>query len=934
MSRLFILNGARRGEQIDLPSGSFTVGTDESAAHLILADPEVASIHCRIAAIKGGGFGIQDLGSPAGTFVNGKRIATARLATGDRIRIGGIELSFGTEAAAAGAPAAAAPEPAPKPSATEKPATAIPGTERPAARSSGGDGDLSGQVIGGYRLESILGRGGMGIVYRATQVSLHRTVALKVLSPRLAHNPKFVTQFLTEARAAAQLHHPNVVTIFDVASESDLHYYSMEVFEGGSVEGLLKREKKLPVDRALSIARDAARALEFAESKKLLHRDVKPDNLMLTAQGVAKLADLGLAATTAQAEGGAEKQQIFGTPHFVSPEQARGGPVDHRSDLYSLGATIFRIITGRTPFTGASVSEILEAARTQEAPALRSLEPQVPEAVEQLVARLLKKSPSERPANATEVIAAIDAVLAPPAASSKKLVAGLGAVAIVAAGVAGWVLMQPKEQATTQPIVIKDTTETDRERAEREKAERELEDQKAENAFMQVKVLQGLGALELATKFEEVAKTYSSTSVAARARAEAQRLREEDKAKVAAAAAKAARSSAFMQQFDEGLRSRLSSGKFAEALTLAPTVEGYADAQENAEARAAIEAVPSRVSAGALVAAKEKLQTANTLLAANKIAEARAAASEVDALLKPLLAPGALAPEFAAPLAPLAKGAEQCLLSIREAETRAAKVAALAGHQSVRAILDGALEQMRQGRYSEAKSALESAPADATEADRGVLASLAAQAGAAAQLVDRLTQASQAKQLGADPMTDPTSGRSLKIVSIDASGVKLDAKPTPVALTWERLGASGFVALGMRILERTPAGTAQLAQAALASVSAFEATKLRSHQKSLRLDAPAFEKPPAVQLDSLADALALLPSAADGATPEVEAARARLTAEMDALNLWHRGLSSLAAGKFLDAESALGQLQKLTGTLSLALASDGSSAMPSAPAPR
>ena len=214
----------------------------------------------------------------------------------------------------------------------------------------------------------------MGTVYRATQNSLHRTVALKVLSPQLAHDPEFVELFLKEARAAAQLHHPNVVTIFDVGSAGNTHYFSMEVFDGGSVEQWLRREKRLPVDRALTMTRDAAKALEFAESKHILHRDVKPDDLMVTAQGVVKLADLGIAARR-----GEETTGRFGTPHFVAPECIKGASADHRSDLYSLGATLFRMLTGRTPFQGANVGEILDAVQRTEAPRLREIDPNIPE---------------------------------------------------------------------------------------------------------------------------------------------------------------------------------------------------------------------------------------------------------------------------------------------------------------------------------------------------------------------------------------------------------------------------------------------------------------------------------------------------------------------------------------------------------------------------
>src|SRR6185436_5290982 len=236
---------------------------------------------------------------------------------------------------------------------------------------------------------------GMGTVYRAIQISLDREVAFKVLSPDLVKDKAFVEQFFREARAAGQLNHPHIVSVYDVGQIGDTYYYSMEFVRGGSLEDRLREEGKLPVPEVLRIALEATMALEYAESHHIVHRDIKPDNLMLAEDGRVRVADLGLALSL-KSSADHKGQPILGTPHFISPEQALRREVDIRSDLYSLGATMYRMLAGQTVFTGTSAEEIIKKAVREEPQPLRKLNPEVPEKVAVLVHRLLEKDPADR----------------------------------------------------------------------------------------------------------------------------------------------------------------------------------------------------------------------------------------------------------------------------------------------------------------------------------------------------------------------------------------------------------------------------------------------------------------------------------------------------------------------------------------------------------
>lgn len=326
---------------------------------------------------------------------------------------------------------------------------------------------LVGRTLGSFRVVARLGSGAVGVVYRAIQSGLEREVALKVLNPKAA-TPLAVASFKREAVAAGRLSHPNLVQVFDIGNDQGLHFYAMELVPGGNLETRLEEHGPLPWQEALHFALDCAEALAFAQAHHLVHRDVKPENLMLTKDGRAKLADLGMAAT----RGMLEQESAGGTPHFMAPECVGEGAVDHRADLYSLGCTLYRLLTARTPFEGATVKDILRAHRDQPAPPVRAHAPGTPAEVEAFVARLMAKRPEDRPADAPAVAQALAAMLEPK--RSRLPMVLLGVAAAAAAGVAIWFAMRPDpEPAEPERVIVEvDRDETPEERVQREAMER------------------------------------------------------------------------------------------------------------------------------------------------------------------------------------------------------------------------------------------------------------------------------------------------------------------------------------------------------------------------------------------------------------------------------------------------------------------------------
>jgi hypothetical protein len=289
-------------------------------------------------------------------------------------------------------------------------------------------------MLGGYRILRELGRGAMGAVYLARQVSLDRNVALKVIQSRLASNPTFIARFTREAYAAAQLSHPNVVQIYDLGCEGNTYFFSMEFVEGESLGALVDRSGKLDGETAVRYILQAARGLKFAHDQGLVHRDIKPDNLLLSKHGVVKLADLGLvkavgrdeppdpstppgpldkAGSLGQARADITEANVaMGTPAYMAPEQAENASgVDHRADIYSLGCTMYVLLTGQPPFQGTSALEVITKHKSEPITRPEAVVREVPKGLSEINMKMVAKRPDERYSDLGQAIQEMESYL-------------------------------------------------------------------------------------------------------------------------------------------------------------------------------------------------------------------------------------------------------------------------------------------------------------------------------------------------------------------------------------------------------------------------------------------------------------------------------------------------------------------------------------------
>lgn len=250
-------------------------------------------------------------------------------------------------------------------------------------------------VISDFIILEELGRGGMGVVYLAHQISLDRAVALKILAEQYARNSEFIVGFFKEARAAAKLNHPHIVQAYAVGEDNGIFFFAMENIDGQTLKQILKDRRRLPVNEALLIMQQISEALAYAwQEAKIIHCDIKPDNIMLTRNGRAKLADLGLARVAGDFD--STSDEVMGTPQYISPEQLTGAPLDGRSDIYSLGATFFHTITGRFAFEGKTATEIARKHLQEELISPKELVPDIPDVVCDIIMKMMAKNPDER----------------------------------------------------------------------------------------------------------------------------------------------------------------------------------------------------------------------------------------------------------------------------------------------------------------------------------------------------------------------------------------------------------------------------------------------------------------------------------------------------------------------------------------------------------
>jgi serine/threonine-protein kinase len=268
--------------------------------------------------------------------------------------------------------------------------------------------------IHGYKILTKIGQGAMGSIYKALQISMDRIVAIKCLAPKYSQNDKFRERFLREARAVARLNHPNIIQGIDVGDSNGVHYFAMEYIDGPTVGELLKRGGALDEKRALNIVTQIARALQHAFNHGIIHRDIKPDNIMLTREGVAKLCDLGLAKLPTKDDGdasGTRPGASMGTPYYIAPEQARGEQnVDTRADIYSLGSSFYHMVAGEVPFVGQSAADVISKHLTEPVTPPRVKNPLVSGAVDWVIVKMMQKTREDRYQTPTELVRDLEAI--------------------------------------------------------------------------------------------------------------------------------------------------------------------------------------------------------------------------------------------------------------------------------------------------------------------------------------------------------------------------------------------------------------------------------------------------------------------------------------------------------------------------------------------
>lgn len=269
---------------------------------------------------------------------------------------------------------------------------------------------MSSKILAGrYELFEKIGEGGMSVVYKAKDRLLNRYVAIKVLKPEFIKDQKFIESFRRESQAAASLSHPNIVNIYDVGQEGNIHYIVMELVEGDTLSDLIRESGPLPYQKVIELTKQIASALSAAHKHQIIHRDVKPHNVLITADGTAKIADFGIAkamnsSTIVDTTGGG----VMGSVHYFSPEQARGGYVDEKSDIYSLGIVMYEMLTGRVPFDGDNPVNIALMHINSEMVPPSKLIAGIPPALERIVLKATDKYQTNRFASADELIQALD----------------------------------------------------------------------------------------------------------------------------------------------------------------------------------------------------------------------------------------------------------------------------------------------------------------------------------------------------------------------------------------------------------------------------------------------------------------------------------------------------------------------------------------------
>ena len=420
---LVVTAGAALGRRLTV-GDELVIGRSVSGAGGLSDDLELSRRHARVARDAAGALSIEDLGSANGTFVNGERVRGRQvLKAGDSVRIGSTTLEL-TDVGRAPAPPAVPtpPPPAPPPSSAQRPpAPAVPDT---AAEEPTPELPL-GSVFAGCRVERVIGRGDMGVVYRAEELALQRPVALKLILPEYSREERFRERFRRESRIAAAIDHPNVIPIFDAGEEDGVLFIMMRLVEGTDLRALIAAEGRIEPLRAARIIRQVGAALDAAHARGMLHRDVKPSNVLLAARDHVYLSDFGLAKHAAAVGGLTRQGSIVARAAYVAPEQILNQQVDARADVYALGCLLYEALTGEAPFArwreGPAALAHVDAPR----PSPVDLCPDLPREFDDVVRRAMAKDPGDRYPSASD----------------------LGKAALAAAGASPWSVLAAGEAA-------------------------------------------------------------------------------------------------------------------------------------------------------------------------------------------------------------------------------------------------------------------------------------------------------------------------------------------------------------------------------------------------------------------------------------------------------------------------------------------------------
>jgi serine/threonine protein kinase len=271
---------------------------------------------------------------------------------------------------------------------------------------------MIGKTLGNCQIIEELGRGGMAVVYRAYQPSLNRYVAIKILPPQYSLDRQFIERFQREAKAAAGLRHPNIVVIHDVGHQEGIYYIVMELLEGQTLKQLIEREGRLSSRRVARIVEQVATALDYAHERGFVHRDVKPSNIFVGKDDHITLADFGIAKAASETQHLTREGTLMGTPEYMSPEQAEGGKVDRRTDLYALGVVLYQMLVGRVPFRGTTPHAVLHSVIYDPPPSPRQINANLSPAVESVILKAVAKRPGQRFQRGQELAAALRASFA------------------------------------------------------------------------------------------------------------------------------------------------------------------------------------------------------------------------------------------------------------------------------------------------------------------------------------------------------------------------------------------------------------------------------------------------------------------------------------------------------------------------------------------